>query len=365
MLGIDLQEDATLVKNWGNSHGLSFPLLIDPDRSVWNQYGMGYIPHNVVIDPNMVVRYTNYGYNESAIINVIETWLPIETTVTYNFSQQGWYLISLPVTPTDNSLNNLFPTALGAYAFDHTTGGYYSANSLDPQKGYWLLIPSPTTSTISGTPLNNYTEHYEIGWHLIGTVMGTVNFADPDDNPDGSVFAAYGWDSAAGQYFVVYPAGTGVLEPSAGYWLAVIQPCDLTIGSGSISNNAAEVIKDDINAFYQKFGSQPPVPPFIADHNLTQLLQPEEMKLENYPNPFNSQTTIKYRLSHYTQTQIIIYNIMGRKIKTLMNGNQSAGSHEVVWDGSNDFGDLVSSGIYVYKIITPRFGISNKMLLLK
>jgi hypothetical protein len=53
-------------------------LLVDPDYSVWNQYGMGYIPHNVVLDRSMVVRYTDYGYDEHQIISIIESYTAIE-----------------------------------------------------------------------------------------------------------------------------------------------------------------------------------------------------------------------------------------------------------------------------------------------
>jgi|Deesub1362B_J571_1020462.scaffolds.fasta_scaffold00788_7 uncharacterized lipoprotein NlpE involved in copper resistance len=49
---------------------------MDTDLSVWNQYGMGYIPHNVVIDTDTIVRYTNSGYDESTIKNIIESYLP-------------------------------------------------------------------------------------------------------------------------------------------------------------------------------------------------------------------------------------------------------------------------------------------------
>ena len=66
-----MQESAATVKNWGPYSKLTYPLLLDRNRTVWNKYGMGYIPHNVVLDPEMIVRYTTYGYNELAIIAVV------------------------------------------------------------------------------------------------------------------------------------------------------------------------------------------------------------------------------------------------------------------------------------------------------
>ena len=81
--------------NWATNHGVTYPVLIDPDRSTWNKYGLGYIPHNVVLDPDMIVRYTNYGYSESTIINTIETWLP-----TYD-CQAGDVNMDGRITPQD------------------------------------------------------------------------------------------------------------------------------------------------------------------------------------------------------------------------------------------------------------------------
>jgi len=71
-----LGESASTVENFKNQFGLRYQLLLDSQRKVWRQYGMGYIPHNVVISPDWVVRYTYFGYEKSALIQTIETWLP-------------------------------------------------------------------------------------------------------------------------------------------------------------------------------------------------------------------------------------------------------------------------------------------------
>ena len=76
MLGIGLEQNAQQVKQWGNKYGATFPLLLDPTQSVYNTYGNGYIPYNVVIDTKMILRYTASGYDEAAMIAVIEQYLP-------------------------------------------------------------------------------------------------------------------------------------------------------------------------------------------------------------------------------------------------------------------------------------------------
>ncbi|MCB0280864.1 MAG: T9SS type A sorting domain-containing protein, partial [Calditrichaeota bacterium] len=91
-----------------------------------------------------------------------------------------------------------------------------------------------------------------------------------------------------------------------------------------------------------------------------------EYKLaQNYPNPFNPVTTIKYQLKENTDVQLLIFNTLGQKVKTLVNAYQSANSYEVLWNGSNDNGRKVASGIYFYKLITANKVLTKKMVLIK
>jgi len=93
---------------------------------------------------------------------------------------------------------------------------------------------------------------------------------------------------------------------------------------------------------------------------------PESYKLDqNYPNPFNPNTEIKFAIPRRSDVSIAIYNILGRKIKTLVNENLSAGFKSITWDGTNSQGHSVSTGIYFYRIEADDFVESKKMLLLK
>ena len=85
----------------------------------------------------------------------------------------------------------------------------------------------------------------------------------------------------------------------------------------------------------------------------------------NYPNPFNPETTISYSLSVASNLRVNIYNIRGQKIKTLINGYQAAGNHQVIWDGMDENGKYVSSGIYFYKMEADDFSQIKKMVLMK
>jgi hypothetical protein len=97
-----------------------------------------------------------------------------------------------------------------------------------------------------------------------------------------------------------------------------------------------------------------------------QEILPDEYKLnQNFPNPFNPTTTITYSLPTRTDVTINIYDLLGRKISTLLSGSEAAGEHEVVWNGYNYSGERVSSGIYFYRIKAGDFTDSKKMVLLK
>ncbi len=100
--------------------------------------------------------------------------------------------------------------------------------------------------------------------------------------------------------------------------------------------------------------------------NLTVKQIPNQFELsQNYPNPFNPTTTIKYQLAQNSKVTLEIYDMLGQRIKTLVNDVQDAGYYSVSWDGSNNFGQQVSSGIYIYRLQAGSFVKTLKMNLLK
>jgi len=82
---------------------------------------------------------------------------------------------------------------------------------------------------------------------------------------------------------------------------------------------------------------------------------------QNYPNPFNPSTTMRYLLPERSSVVLTIYDIQGRQIKSYTFSAQSAGAQSVVWDGTNNFGNLVSSGIYVYRVAVSSFKDGQRM----
>jgi uncharacterized protein (TIGR02145 family) len=93
---------------------------------------------------------------------------------------------------------------------------------------------------------------------------------------------------------------------------------------------------------------------------------PDKMKLlQNYPNPFNPSTVISYRLSVFSNVKLTIYNLLGQKIKTLVNSFQNAGEHSLVWDATDETNNPVSSGMYFYKLETNEMSLLKKMILVR
>jgi hypothetical protein len=85
----------------------------------------------------------------------------------------------------------------------------------------------------------------------------------------------------------------------------------------------------------------------------------------NYPNPFNSVTAIEYSLPEESKVTIEIYDILGRKIGTLVQEKQPAGYHQVVWDGKDKNGKMVSTGIYFYELYVDDYRESKAMIMIK
>ena len=86
---------------------------------------------------------------------------------------------------------------------------------------------------------------------------------------------------------------------------------------------------------------------------------------QNYPNPFNPQTQFELSLPHASHVKVEIFNVLGQQVTTLVDKRLPAGSYRITWDGKDDVGQEVSSGVYLYRLTADEFVHSRKMLLLK
>jgi hypothetical protein len=106
-------------------------------------------------------------------------------------------------------------------------------------------------------------------------------------------------------------------------------------------------------------GNNPPTPTPVGPAYRNTLSQ-------NYPNPFNPTTTIDFTVKELAPVTVTIYNVRGQRVKTLVEGRFAPGvTHHLTWDGRNDAGEAVASGVYFYKLVTKGFAQTRKMVVLK
>jgi hypothetical protein len=86
---------------------------------------------------------------------------------------------------------------------------------------------------------------------------------------------------------------------------------------------------------------------------------------QNYPNPFNPITTISYTLKEDTPVTLTVYNVLGQRVATLVDGFERAGYKTATWQGRDDAGRLVPSGTYVYRLVAGSFRQARTMVLLR
>lgn len=97
-----------------------------------------------------------------------------------------------------------------------------------------------------------------------------------------------------------------------------------------------------------------------------ELLSPETFVLrQNYPNPFNPGTLISYQIPLSSKVTLVIYNLQGQVVRTLVNEEVSRGFHNVIWNGKDDFGKSVATGVYVYRMSAHKFVDAKSLTLMR
>jgi hypothetical protein len=93
---------------------------------------------------------------------------------------------------------------------------------------------------------------------------------------------------------------------------------------------------------------------------------PSRYKLcRNYPNPFNPTTAIEYAMPRNSEVVIKIFDLLGREVRTLVTGKHNAGNHQITWNGLDNTGSPVASGVYFYQMTAEGFSETRKLLLIK
>ncbi|MFQ6116011.1 MAG: FlgD immunoglobulin-like domain containing protein [bacterium] len=192
-----------------------------------------------------------------------------------------------------------------------------------------------------------------------------------------------------GLYYVAYhqqaaPPDTSP-GPQGGYlWLKIFNSNFEEVNAVNLTDTTylgvhptVEVVGDTVYVAYGRSIPEPYKENVVVDvfwldrsivdvENIDSGLPQGFLLLQNYSNPFNPQTTIEYQLPLSCRVILGIYNVLGQHVRTLVDEHQSPGRYSVVWDGKDDLGERVDSGVYFYQLkAEPKFLQTRKLLLLK
>jgi len=92
---------------------------------------------------------------------------------------------------------------------------------------------------------------------------------------------------------------------------------------------------------------------------------PAVIALSSHPNPFNASTSITFTLPQSARAELAVYSVTGQRVRTLVSGPMAAGTHKATWDGRDDSGRAVSSGVYISRLTSGKNTATGRMALVK
>lgn len=394
---------------------------------------------------------TNWPGNDSSYIFGPNIVAPTDSIF------QGWNIVSVPVTRSDNHVHSVFPTAIPGTTFRYS-GSYLPDTVLAPGRGYWTKFPTATNQSLPGTTMPSVAASVVSGWNLVGSVdhvvpapsggiitsvfyeygstgyhpaselkpglgfwvktssAGTINigptalpaehapdvadmnrlnirdsrgqsqtlYFDEQSNkaPDPSLFdmpplppmGSFDVRFASNRMLELYPAGAGhggefVMEVEGGHLPIVL--------SATIGESRGKRFFVDVSGSGKPVVAHELIPGTTTDVRVLEQSRlvlrvtdgtsvPAEFALnQNYPNPFNPTTTIRYALPGLSNVQLVVYDLLGKEVRRLVDDERAAGYYSATWDGTNGSGSRVSSGMYFFRLSTGAFTAVRKMLLVR
>ncbi|MBN2088984.1 VCBS repeat-containing protein [candidate division KSB1 bacterium] len=216
---------------------------------------------------------------------------------------------------------------------------------------------------------HNYaiSRHYNAGWQTKDGKYGHMYLSNFDgDYTSGRLSTTA--DDTTGKLRVVRK-GNQITSyfMRKGYWTELLTKIgtttDLSVGLSISTYGGTKTLTGWLDNFIITKG-EIYYPPSAIDEN--DFMNPAHFQLnQNFPNPFNPITQIKYHLPESGLVNLIIYNTLGQEVRTLVNEKQPAGIHQIYWNGNDNEGKIVVSGIYIYQISAGDFICQRKMVLLK
>jgi hypothetical protein len=104
---------------------------------------------------------------------------------------------------------------------------------------------------------------------------------------------------------------------------------------------------------------------YYTENDSYEIVPSNQISSNNYPNPFNPETTISFDLPQRNKVELVVYNLKGQRVKSLINQEIDMGKHKIIWNGTNNHGKQVASGVYYYRLSSGNYTKTNKMGLMK
>jgi len=310
--------------------------LIVQDKNFWTPTTQA--ESIIVVSSDTMYHTVNFGqYAASA-------------SISQYLVHQGWNMLSLARLVDDPRVSVLFPTVTSAFEYI-PNASYLAVDSLKAGVGYWLKFPSEQEVMLVGDTISADTSlQIQEGWNMIGSATQAVLVTDIGSNPPEmtvSSFFAY-----QGSYMM-----SDTIYPGNGYWVKTDRDGELilTAGSKAFTLNRIKIVDR---------GETPPAPPELNEA-VSDRIPTTYMLEQNYPNPFNPATIISYQLPTDGWVTLKVYNILGEEVKTLVDENQNGGFKSVEWNPSTSSGQVLSSGVYFYRLNAGNFVETKKLLLIR
>ncbi|MCF7802689.1 MAG: PKD domain-containing protein [Candidatus Marinimicrobia bacterium] len=303
------------------------------------------------------------------------------------------------------------------YHYNPSQGGYTLEDTLQPWGGYWTAIaasgvslqfPVIQVTSPQQTAPEGIQQQDSLGWYVqLHVTSGEVTddillgahpdatdaFGSEEDAPKPPIppTPSYtymdiqhpGWHPVFGDKYMidirsplteevnkvweVNLQNEGISEPVTLEWTTEQFPAGMELGL-RITDLTVDMLSQESYTFPEDLTSTE----FQVVAGQTALATGEESTLpteftlrQNYPNPFNPSTTIKYGLPKAADVRLVVYNVTGQRIATLVNEHKAPGWYHLEWEGTDDVGHQVSNGVYFYRIRAEEFTEVRKMIYLK
>jgi len=272
----------------------------------------------------------------------------------------GWNLIGSVYNNDDFTAPDVVPedALYDGILYNYAEGAYYPSHTVEPGKGYFLASRSEALLTLGNHPITKVRPFEEIS----SLLEISVNFGE---------FSLSLMLAESGEPLLMPPVPPAVpdayLTDGEGRYIAVPSgyDCELVLTEKAVvsaAGNLAVSLEKDGEII--SLDGRVLVP--AGSYKLVVGGLPSRFALDDpRPNPFNSATAIRFELPKESELTLEVYNILGERVRTLAEGKYPAGVHSIVWDGNDDSGVPVSSGVYLYRMRAGSFSAVRKVLLMK